>query len=75
MSALLVIPSDQPMPNLTVTAKGQITRRRELLQYLGIQPGQQATVDELAGGVLAQLPRHHMGWRPSLAACRRRPRP
>lgn len=41
------------MPTLTVTAKGQITLRRELLQYLGIRPGQQVTVDKLAGGVLA----------------------
>jgi len=41
------------MPTLTVTAKGQITLRRELLQYLGIRPGQQVTVDKLANGVLA----------------------
>ena len=36
------------MPTLTVTAKGQITLRRELLQHLHIQPGQQVTVDKLA---------------------------
>jgi antitoxin component of MazEF toxin-antitoxin module len=41
------------MPTLTVTAKGQITLRRELLQHLGIRPGQQVTVDKLANGVLA----------------------
>ena len=41
------------MPTLTVTAKGQITLRRELLQHLHIQPGQQVTVDKLANGVLA----------------------
>jgi antitoxin component of MazEF toxin-antitoxin module len=41
------------MPTLTVTAKGQITLRRELLQHLHIQPGQQVTVDKLADGVLA----------------------
>ena len=41
------------MPTLTVTAKGQITLRRELLQFLGIRPGQQITVDKLANGVLA----------------------
>lgn len=41
------------MPTLTVTAKGQITPRRELLQHLGIGPGQQLTVDKLANGVLA----------------------
>ena len=41
------------MPTLTVTAKGQITLRRELMQHLHIQPGQQVTVDKLANGVLA----------------------
>lgn len=41
------------MPTLTVTAKGQVTLRRELLQHLRIQPGQQVTVDKLANGVLA----------------------
>jgi antitoxin PrlF len=41
------------MTALTVTAKGQITLRRELLQYLGIAPGQQVEVDRLANGVLA----------------------
>lgn len=41
------------MPTLTVTAKGQITLRRELLQHLHIQPGQQVVVDKLANGVLA----------------------
>lgn len=41
------------MPTLTVTAKGQITPRRELLQHLGIGPGHQLTVDKLANGVLA----------------------
>ena len=41
------------MTALTVTAKGQITLRRGLLQHLGIAPGQQLEVDKLAGGVLA----------------------
>lgn len=41
------------MPTLTVTAKGQITLRCELLQYQGIQPGQQVTMDTLTGGVPA----------------------
>ncbi len=41
------------MPSLTVTSKGQITLRRELLQYLGIAPGQQVQIDRLANGVLA----------------------
>jgi len=41
------------MAALTVTAKGQITLRRELLQFLGIAPGQQVEVNKLANGVLA----------------------
>lgn len=41
------------MTTLTVTAKGQITLKRELLQHLGVQPGQQVEVSLLADGVLA----------------------
>ena len=41
------------MAALTVTAKGQITLRRELLQFLGVTPGQQVEVNKLANGVLA----------------------
>ena len=47
------------MTALTITAKGQITLRRELLQYLGIAPGQQVEVHKQANGVLtlqAKLP-------------------
>jgi bifunctional DNA-binding transcriptional regulator/antitoxin component of YhaV-PrlF toxin-antitoxin module len=40
------------MTALTITAKGQITMRRELLQYLGIAPGQQVEVHKQANGVL-----------------------
>ncbi len=41
------------MTALTITAKGQITLRRELLQFLGITPGQQVKVNKLPNGVLA----------------------
>lgn len=41
------------MTTLTITSKGQITLRRELLQFLGIAPGQQVEVNKLANGVLA----------------------
>lgn len=41
------------MTALTITAKGQITLRRELLQFLGIAPGQQVEVNKLANGVLS----------------------
>jgi bifunctional DNA-binding transcriptional regulator/antitoxin component of YhaV-PrlF toxin-antitoxin module len=38
------------MTTLTVTAKGQVTFRQELLRYLGVQPGQQIEVSTLPGG-------------------------
>lgn len=41
------------MTALTITAKGQLTLRRELLKHLGIAPGQQLEVHKLANGVLA----------------------
>ncbi len=38
------------MSTLTVTAKGQVTLRKDLLQHLGIQPGEKITVDKLPDG-------------------------
>jgi bifunctional DNA-binding transcriptional regulator/antitoxin component of YhaV-PrlF toxin-antitoxin module len=38
------------MAILTITAKGQVTLRRELLSHLGVQPGQQIEVSTLPGG-------------------------
>lgn len=38
------------MTTLTVTAKGQVTLRKELLQYLGVEPGQKIEVNQLPGG-------------------------
>jgi bifunctional DNA-binding transcriptional regulator/antitoxin component of YhaV-PrlF toxin-antitoxin module len=35
---------------LTITAKGQVTLRRELLRHLGVQPGDQIEVSTLPGG-------------------------
>lgn len=40
------------MNALTVTAKGQITLKRELLRHLGVHPGQQIEVVQLPGGEL-----------------------
>ncbi|AQX20919.1 Bifunctional DNA-binding transcriptional regulator and antitoxin component of the YhaV-PrlF toxin-antitoxin module [Bartonella sp. CDC_skunk] len=40
------------MTSLTVTAKGQITLKRELLQHLGIKPGERINFDKLPGGEL-----------------------
>ena len=49
------------MTALTITAKGQITLRRELLQYLGIAPGQQVEVHKQANGVLTLQARAPQG--------------
>ena len=38
------------MASLTVTAKGQVTLKRELLEHLGIQPGQRVDFEKLPGG-------------------------
>lgn len=38
------------MTMLTVTMKGQVTLKRDLLHHLGIKPGDKITVDELPNG-------------------------
>lgn len=38
--------------SLTVTRKGQLTLRKELLEHLGIKPGQRVDVEVLPGGRL-----------------------
>lgn len=38
------------MPTLTVTAKGQVTLRRDLLEHLGVAPGAQVNVEKLPDG-------------------------
>ncbi|MCW3847613.1 AbrB/MazE/SpoVT family DNA-binding domain-containing protein [Sphingomonas sp. LB-2] len=40
------------MSRLTVTSKGQVTLRKDLLQHLGVRPGEQIEVVELPGGEL-----------------------
>lgn len=38
------------MSTLTVTAKGQVTLRKDLLAHLGVRPGEKLTVDKLPDG-------------------------
>jgi antitoxin PrlF len=48
------------MTTLTVTAKGQVTLRKELLVHLGVEPGQKIEVSEMPDGrivVKAAAPR------------------
>ncbi|MBO9333152.1 DNA-binding protein [Achromobacter pulmonis] len=40
------------MPSLTVTTKGQVTLKRDLLQHLGIKPGERLELEKLPGGEL-----------------------
>ncbi|MGA1984267.1 MAG: AbrB/MazE/SpoVT family DNA-binding domain-containing protein [Acidobacteriaceae bacterium] len=38
------------MKTLTVTSRGQVTFRKEILQHLGIQPGERIELELLPGG-------------------------
>lgn len=38
------------MTTLTVTARGQVTFRKDVLQHLGIRPGGKIELDKLPGG-------------------------
>jgi antitoxin PrlF len=44
------------MPTLTVTTKGQITLKQELLKHLGAAPGQKLEVEKLPDGRLIVQP-------------------
>jgi len=38
------------MTMLTITAKGQVTLKQELLRHLGVAPGDKIEIDKLSGG-------------------------
>lgn len=40
------------MTTLTITTKGQVTLKKELLEHLGVAPGQKIDVDALPDGSL-----------------------
>jgi AbrB family looped-hinge helix DNA binding protein len=40
------------MSTLTVTAKGQVTLRKDVLKHLGVEPGDKIVVDKRAGGAI-----------------------
>jgi antitoxin PrlF len=40
------------MASLTVTVKGQVTLKRDLLRHLGIKPGERVDLEKLPGGEL-----------------------
>lgn len=49
------------MTTLTVTAKGQVTLKKELLQHLGVKPGDKIEVNPLPGGKLSIKPMQAQG--------------
>ena len=40
------------MASLTVTVKGQVTLKRDLLQHLGVKPGERIDIEKLPNGEL-----------------------
>ncbi|MDH2351145.1 AbrB/MazE/SpoVT family DNA-binding domain-containing protein [Bradyrhizobium sp. SSUT112] len=38
------------MGTLTITAKGQVTLRKDLLEHLGVHPGDKISIEKLPGG-------------------------
>lgn len=38
------------MSTLTITAKGQVTLRKDLLKHLGVHPGEKVTAEKLPDG-------------------------
>ncbi len=50
------------MSTLTITSKGQVTLRRELLQHLRVRAGEQIEAFKLANGVLALQVKSQQDW-------------
>ena len=51
------------MATLTVTSRGQVTLRKEVLQHLGVKPGDKIDVDLLPGNkVQVQAERPRKSW-------------
>jgi bifunctional DNA-binding transcriptional regulator/antitoxin component of YhaV-PrlF toxin-antitoxin module len=40
----------EDMTTLTITAKGQVTFKRDLLKHLGVEPGEKVVADKLPDG-------------------------
>ena len=43
------------MPTLTITARGQVTLRKDVLQHLGVRPGETIELHKLPGGKVALM--------------------
>jgi bifunctional DNA-binding transcriptional regulator/antitoxin component of YhaV-PrlF toxin-antitoxin module len=46
----MIVDQEVGMTTLSVTAKGQVTFRKDILKHLGIGPGDKITLDLLPGG-------------------------
>jgi bifunctional DNA-binding transcriptional regulator/antitoxin component of YhaV-PrlF toxin-antitoxin module len=57
------------MTTLTVTTKGQITLRQELLRHLNVTPGQKVEVDKLPDGRLMVQPAARTGTIADFSGC------
>jgi len=57
------------MATLTVTAKGQITLKQELLRHLNVTPGQKVEVDKLPDGRLVVQPAAQIGSITEFSGC------
>jgi len=49
------------MSTLTITARGQVTFRKDILQHLGVQPGEKIELHKLPGGKIALTAAHPKG--------------
>lgn len=49
------------MSTLTITAKGQVTFRKDLLNHLGVKPGETVTVSKLPDGAIEVRPAQPKG--------------
>ena len=49
------------MATLTVTAKGQVTLRKDVLRHLGVRPGEKVSVELLPGGRIEAKAAHPKG--------------
>jgi antitoxin component of MazEF toxin-antitoxin module len=61
------------MTTLTVTTKGQITLRQDLLKHLGVVPGQKVEVHKLPDGTLTMEANLHDGDVNDFIACLHKP--
>jgi bifunctional DNA-binding transcriptional regulator/antitoxin component of YhaV-PrlF toxin-antitoxin module len=62
------------MTTLTVTAKGQITLKRDLLRHLGVSPGEKIEADKLPDGRLVVKAATQNGTISDFVGCLAKPR-